>query len=479
MNLLVAMKRLKEAQDVLEEAIKAAGPLAIFYITRATILVRQGHLNDARRALVEGLDRVPKEQKSLIWKSLGELAQGQKDYPTAGVAYQHWAEVQPENPEPRLALFQLALLKGDESEMDRYIKELRAVAGERSYFWRYARVEKLMHPRKEPADPARDAARLDEATRLVKEIEDNDPQLALGYMLDGRVSERREKYADAVIAYRKALERGAGQVALSPLVSILARLRRDDEIDQLRKAYPALSTAIEQGAALQALLDGDKSRARDLAEKDDAGDPHGLNTRRGEIAVLQGLGDPKEAEAKARKWIAEKPSEPTPWMLLLVIQINAKEKAAAAETVEQIRKNVRAERPELLMAQCYRAIGDLKKAGESFQEAARRWPEDFTVLSTAVAFYEQIGRPADAEETLRPDPPPRRVEHLGDPQARAQPRLARRRPPGLGRGAGPRRPRLPPQRRPRRPDRPRGRLRPGAGAGAPTQGRVDPRRAPR
>ena len=400
-NVLVNMKRPTEALDVLTQAIKSAGPMAIFYMTKATILVRQGHLSAARQVLTEGLDQVPREQKALVWKNLGELAQGQKDYPTAISAYLRWAEFQPENPEARLALFQVALLQDDEPAMDRYIKELRDVGGENRYFWRYARIEELMRPRKEQADTARDAARLEEASKLTREIETNDPQLALGYMLEGRLDERLKKDAEAAVAYRKALERGAGEVALNPLVALLSKLHKDDEIEKLRQTYPSLSVAIEQGAAIQAVRDGDKKRARELTEKVVEGDPRGLNTRRWEIEVLQGLGDPKEAEAKARKWIAEKPSEPTPWMLLLMLQVNAKNKAGAAETIEEIRKNVAADRPELVMAQCYRTIGETAKAADSFREAVRRWPDDFNVLSAAVGFYEQIGRRAEAEETLR------------------------------------------------------------------------------
>ncbi|MCA1686834.1 MAG: tetratricopeptide repeat protein, partial [Planctomycetia bacterium] len=74
-NLLTALNRLGEAQDVLGQATRAAGPQAIFYVTRANVLIKQGHLVDARKVLVEGLDRVPREQKSQVWKTLGDFYQ--------------------------------------------------------------------------------------------------------------------------------------------------------------------------------------------------------------------------------------------------------------------------------------------------------------------------------------------------------------------------------------------------------------------
>ena len=113
------------------------------------------------------------------------------------------------------------------------------------------------------------------------------------------------------------------------------------------------------------------------------------------------MGQRAEAEAAAKKWVADTPTESAPWLLLLMLQVNAGNKAAAAETVEQIRQNVKTDRPELLMGQCYRAIGDLSRAAENFAAAVQRWPEDVNVLSAAVTFYDQTGRRDDAEETLR------------------------------------------------------------------------------
>ena len=76
------------------------------------------HLNDARRPLVEGLDRVPKEQKTWSRRASAELAPGPEGLPHRRQRHQHWAELQPENPEPRLALLELAMLQGDRvSEM--------------------------------------------------------------------------------------------------------------------------------------------------------------------------------------------------------------------------------------------------------------------------------------------------------------------------------------------------------------------------
>ena len=285
-NLLLGMKRPADALQVLGEATKAAGPLAAFYISRATVLIRQGHISDARKALVEGLDRVPKEQKSLVWREPWRARAGQKDYPTGRRAPTSTGPTSsPRTPEPRLALFQLALLKGDEAEMARYTKELRAVAGARSYFWRYARVENLMHARKEPGRPR---PRRRGSTRRCgwspRRSRTNDPSSRSATMLDGRLSERRKKDPEAVNAYRKAprTKRRPGRPQPAGRGPRPAPPRRRDRPARARTTL-SLSTAIEQGVRLQAVRDGDKKAAPASSPDGKAvgGDPcEGLNTRK-------------------------------------------------------------------------------------------------------------------------------------------------------------------------------------------------------
>ena len=49
-----------------------------------------------------------------------------------------------------------------------------------------------------------------------------------------------------------------------------------------------------------------------------------------------------------------------------MLQISQKQTAEAAATVEQIRQNVENPYPELLWGQCYRAIGDVRRADECY-----------------------------------------------------------------------------------------------------------------
>ena len=109
-----------------------------------------------------------------------------------------------------------------------------------------------------------------------------------------------------------------------------------------------------------------------------------------------------------RRLIAERPDEPAPWIQLLMFLIGQKRMKEAAAAVEQIRTQVKTDRPELLGAQCYQVVGDLRRANECYQAAVLRWPDDLAVRVAAIRFYEETDRKAEAEASLRdllkPDP---------------------------------------------------------------------------
>ena len=73
----------------------------------------------------------------------------------------------------------------------------------------------------------------------------------------------------------------------------------------------------------------------------------------------------------------------------------------AAATVEQIRTRVKTDRPELLWAQCYRAVGDLAGPTSATSEALRRWPDDLAVRGRGDRLLRADRPQAEAEASLR------------------------------------------------------------------------------
>lgn len=401
-NLLNRLGRPVEALQALDRAI-AGSPQAPYFVLRASLLLGQGHVKQARAALDDGLARVPAEQRWQIWKALGELAVRQGDPASARHAYGEWARLRAESPEPRAALLELAINGGDAVAIRAAVDALKGVGGPNAPYWRLARIEELL---RDPAGgttpaPAPSSARLDEAAALIREVETSQPFSPAGYVLEGRLMERRGQVDRAIAAYEKALDQRGGRIALAPLMALLVRERRDADLDRIRKKLPAIPTEVEQLATVQALRLGDRDRAEQLAARMVEGDPQGLDARVWQARVLNELGKPGEAETALRTLIQQRPGEAAPWLQLLMLQVSQKQLTQAAATVEQIRRQVKTSRPELLWAQCDRVVGNRARAEASYREALRRWPDDTTVQMAAATYYEQTGRRAEAEAALR------------------------------------------------------------------------------
>ena len=155
-----------------------------------------------------------------------------------------------------------------------------------------------MRPRPdETPDDDRTAKREQEAERLIDQIEKIAPQMPLGYIMEGRLKESRKDNKAAITAYKRALEHHAGPAALEPLVALLEREGRQDELKTLPKEAQVNPNDIERLSAVQALRRGNKSRAEELTERAVKGDPDGIDIRLWAAEVLKALGKPEEAEA--------------------------------------------------------------------------------------------------------------------------------------------------------------------------------------
>jgi tetratricopeptide (TPR) repeat protein len=401
-NAAIRRNQYGQALSVLDEAIARAGPRSEFYMNRATVLAIKGNVSGSRDALTEGLARVPVDQRPALLKALGDLHKARRDYPAARVAYQEWARLRPDEPAPRVGLVDVAIASGDELEITRAIEGVRGIGGEKGYYWQFARVEDLLRDRpKEKPDPARDAERFKQARALIEEVKADAPKLALGPYLEGRLCEREGKVDDAAAAYTAAVNLNGGVTALNPLVTLLVREKRDGALDQLRESHSELAGEIDKIAAMAALRTGNKGRAEQLAAMAVEGNPQGLDLRLWQAEVLRDVGKPKEAEDALNRLTARKPTDAAPWLQLLMLQVSQHRTKDAAETVEKIRKNVQTAYPPVLLGQCYRTIGNIPRALDCYREALSRWPNDPTVLASAVLFFQQVGRRDDAEQTLR------------------------------------------------------------------------------
>ncbi len=386
------------ALEVLDQAAAACGDNAELLVSRASIMTGQGHAKAARLLLRTGLARVPSDQKPVLLKAEGELAVSQDDQAGARRAYTEWARLRGDDPEPRMGLVDLAIAAGDEAALRAAVDALKAVGGSRGPYWRLARVAELLCDR--PGAPP-DATRLDEAARLIREIQSTNPGMPLGFLLEGRLLEKRHETDKAINSYEHSIDLNAGPAASRPLVALLLRERRTAELDRVRGKLASIAPEIERLATIEAIRSGDTSRALQLTARMVQGDPQALDARVWQAQVLGALGKPKEAEAALRRLIVDRPDEPAPWIQLLMFLIGQKRLKEAAAVVEQIRTQVKTDRPELLAAQCYQAVGDPRRAHECYQAALKRWPDDLAVRGAAIRFFEETDRKDEAEASLR------------------------------------------------------------------------------
>jgi tetratricopeptide (TPR) repeat protein len=386
------------ALEVLDQAAAAVGDNADLVVAGAMITAGQGHAKAARARLRSGLNRAGDDQKPTLLKVEAELAAGQDDPAAVRRAYAEWARLRADDPEPRMALVDLAIATGDPQALRAAVDALKDVGGPQSPYWRLARVAELLcdQPGAPPA-----AARLDEAARLIREIQVSNLSMPLGLLLEGRLREKQHETDKAIAAYEHALDLKAGPAAYKPLVALLVREHRSAELERVQARLASLRPEIERLATIEALRSGDAPRALQLTAQMVQGDPQALDARVWQAQVLGVLGKPQEAETALRRLIAERPDEPAPWIQLLMFLVGQKRMKEATVAVEQIRTHVRTDRPELLLAQCYHVAGDSRRAGECYQAALARWPDDLAVRSAAIRFYEDMDRKTEAEAVLR------------------------------------------------------------------------------
>jgi tetratricopeptide (TPR) repeat protein len=400
---LAAEGKLDEALRALERgaAPENAGDQYALRVERARLLTQQGKGREAQQALTRDWQALPPAQRPLAWRAASELLRSLGDRDGARRALLQWAELAPDDPTPGLRLLEIGLADDDEAAVRDGLRTLKELREAGAVYGPLARAYELLQGIRPTTADAERVRRLAEAVPLVAEVRRKAPKLWAGAMLAGLLDELRDRPDAAIDAYQQARELGAGAPVTRRLIVLLARRKRFDDLAKLRQQLGA-DPELDRLAAAAALEAGDRGRAEELAARVVAGDPDGLQAHRWQAEVLSRLGKADQAEADLREQVEKHPEQLAGWLTLLAFQVQQKRPAeAVAATIDEATKAVKADRPELLKAQCYRLAGDAGRAASAFRTALEKAPDDPETLLAAADFEVAAGRPAAAEPLLR------------------------------------------------------------------------------
>jgi tetratricopeptide (TPR) repeat protein len=413
-SLLARLGRVDEATKVLEQAVQPdkAGDVAILRMARSEILLARGHGRQARdmltlgRARREGeppgsnIESLSPPDQALIWNALGQFDVRQGDVGRARQDYQEWARKFPDDPKPRLCLFDLAEAQGDEETIRKAVESLRNFGGAEGPIWQIAKAKDLLIAAARAGGPkgAGDAKLLEALEHANAALKDNG-ELPTAHLLRAQILELLKRPDEAINDYRQASEQGV-QSARGPLVALLIQQKRTDELAKLRESEP--TAGIDRLSAELALASGNPALAADLTRKaGEATQPGQLVTEVWQATMLDRLGRAEDAEKELRILAEKRPEQLEPWLLLLQYQVSQNRTRQARETIQQIKDRVTTAQPEVVAARCAAILGDQAAADRGFEEALRKYPDDIPALLLAARYYVGTSQPERAEACLR------------------------------------------------------------------------------
>lgn len=389
--------RRPEAIAALDEGSKVenSGDRVKIRVAKSRLLVRSGKGQAAKEVLAANPESLGFEERPMAAKALGELLRELGDRDGALAAYSEWSRLEPKAPTPALAMLAMAQVDNDEKAAKLGQEALRAIGGEKEPYGIAARALDLM--RTDPTRPGPPSAdRLYEAELLVKTLRQEVPSLKFGALLEGMVQEYRGNLEAAIKSYKMAQKDDLLSPALPKLIEALLKLKRFDELDRLKQEFnheaeirqaPGMASEFDRVAAAVALKLGDKDRAEYFASKLADGRRDNVGAQATRAWILDSNNQSGEAEESLKTLVKEKPNDPSSWLTLIAFQALRRTPAEVARTIGQARREYKAERPELFLAQCYWIGKDIPKAKEAYKQALDLRPDDLVTLRSLTEFY--------------------------------------------------------------------------------------------
>jgi tetratricopeptide (TPR) repeat protein len=224
------------------------------------------------------------------------------------------------------------------------------------------------------------------------------------YLLSARLHDWEGDPSSALKDYLRAIDLGERrQEVVARAVQLLVTRERFLEADRLIRKFAVrqpLDRPFHRVAVGVALKARHFDRALDLVRR--AVNP-GSRDYRDHLwlaEVLAAAERPAEAEEEFARALRLGQRLPDTWVALVSYLARSGQTREARDALPAMTARLRPDARPLALAQCYEALGDWDRAGEQYQAALGRKPNDPVVLQRAARFYLHSEQPRRAEPPL-------------------------------------------------------------------------------
>ncbi len=449
-DLLVRQKKFDEALGRLDDARKALGDRVELRLARAVIWVGRGvpkeELVEVLKDLAKDLDPFPKEKRRNLLAYLATQLAVLEDAKDARALWSRLAEDDPENVNPHLQLFELAMQAAGKAGTDKQegmkaeadiAARLKAIDAIDATYGRFCRARYLTLQASRSKDDAERKRLRAEARALLSDLKARRDEWEMIPTAEAALQEqelaetgsdealKREKREALIATYRGAIELGSRNPDLvRRTVALLLASGRSLEAVQLMGQVPVapqLGNDLMRLAASAAGSQDDQQaaqvarKAEEIARQAIAANPDGLQERLWLVNILANGRRVEEAEAELRQAVARADGDPVRWLTLVNFLIQNKQLPKAEQAIRDAEKKL-PQAPQALAECCelmWRAMAGPNGGlpAKRWHDESRRWfekalaarkdPKDLTVTRQFVRFLLDAKHAIDAEDLLK------------------------------------------------------------------------------
>jgi cellulose synthase operon protein C len=392
------------ALQIVDQAEKDLGPSLDIQLARLDHCGLEA--GDAAKAalakIAETRQHLPTADRAILLDRLAMTAIRLSEPALARLYHCERADLEPDNLRVRFALFDLAVEAGDHDAAANLVNQIRKIEGKKGMFWRFSQAALLID--KVRRGVSRDLAL---ARILAAEISERQPEWWAGPSLKGDLAELAGSPDQAIEYYLHAVKLGNVQPSfVRRLVGLLNQRNRFKDIDHLALVLRDQGVALNEITIIKAL---DATRKQDfetalaLARRvfpENSTNPSDHLTL-GRFYMSAARSD--AAGKEFQRAVDLGPGVPDSWVTYVQYLVETKHLDQAKTAVSAAHIALPTDRANLTLAQCYMALGDLKRADELIGKALDDESKSADPIALKIATIVSLGqnRVDKADEYLK------------------------------------------------------------------------------